>query len=82
MVPRVPQSSGHTIHAPHIEPPARPFSVAFHAPASVNVLWYTALRACLRERHQPPPARCRTRRLAVLEPRGRPGAPTRLKKEG
>jgi hypothetical protein len=42
MLPRVPQSSGHTMHAPHIEPPARPFSVAFHAPAYVNVLWFTA----------------------------------------
>ena len=38
----VPQPSGGTLSAPHIEAPARPFAVESFAPATVNVLWFDA----------------------------------------
>ncbi len=39
---RVPQGSGHTLHAPHIEAAVRPFSVSFFSPAYLNVLHFQA----------------------------------------
>lgn len=41
-MPRVPQSSGHTIHASHIEAPKTPFCVQFDARAYGNVLLFEA----------------------------------------
>jgi hypothetical protein len=41
-MPRVAQTSGHTIHASHIEAPRTPFYVEFDAPAYANVLLFEA----------------------------------------
>ncbi len=38
----VPQGSGHTRHAPHIEAAVRPFYVSFFSPAYPNVLHFQA----------------------------------------
>jgi len=48
MVTAVPQSSGHTMFASHIEAPAKPFLVAFDSPAYVNVLHFAATRRRVR----------------------------------
>ena len=48
MVTAVPQSSGHTVFASHIEAPAKPFLVAFNSPAYVNVLHFAPTRRRVR----------------------------------
>ncbi len=42
MLHHVPQPPGGTLSAPHIEAPARPFTIAYFASAYLNVLWFEA----------------------------------------
>ena len=56
---RVPQTSGQTISASHIEAPDRPFAVEYFAPAHINVLFFEAGLRRIRVLAQTPPGALR-----------------------